>query len=107
MGGEPRGIFSSTVAANPTRLAIGLYSGVGSSVSSVDGIPFDANSLFVAVAHQGDANGDGFVNVGDFIAIANNFNRNRNRWNQGDLNGDGVANVGDFVVIANHFNRRG
>ncbi|TVQ78784.1 MAG: esterase family protein [Phycisphaeraceae bacterium] len=52
----------------------------------------------------GDINGDGFVNLDDFIILAGNFGSGPGMTpQQGDLNGDGFVNLDDFIILAGNF----
>ncbi|MCC5878067.1 MAG: hypothetical protein JJU11_17755 [Candidatus Sumerlaeia bacterium] len=50
---------------------------------------------------MGDANGDGVVNLNDFIAVRDNFGVPNPE--QGDANGDGVVNLDDFIAVRDNF----
>ena len=50
----------------------------------------------------GDANGDGVVDLQDFLAISQNFNQPGD-WQHGDLNGDQHVGFGDFLVLSAKF----
>lgn len=52
---------------------------------------------------MGDANGDGVVNLNDFIAVRDNFGRANPPV--GDANGDGVVNLQDFIAVRDNFGR--
>ncbi|MCC5876239.1 MAG: hypothetical protein JJU11_08495 [Candidatus Sumerlaeia bacterium] len=52
---------------------------------------------------MGDANGDGIVNLQDFIAVRDNFGQANPTV--GDANGDGVVNLQDFIAIRDNFGR--
>ena len=47
-----------------------------------------------------DVNGDGVINILDFVAVANGFGRT-----EPDINGDGIVNILDLVIIAGEFGR--
>ncbi|TVQ77045.1 MAG: hypothetical protein EA380_07815, partial [Phycisphaeraceae bacterium] len=52
----------------------------------------------------GDINGDGQVNLDDFVILAANFGTTSGATSeQGDLNGDGSVNLSDFVILASNF----
>jgi len=56
-----------------------------------------------ALVHQGDANNDGAVNVGDLGILAANWQQATvlgKSWDQGDFTGDDIVNVGDLGVLA-------
>ena len=56
-----------------------------------------------ALVHQGDANNDGAVNVGDLGILAANWQQATvlgKAWNEGDFTGDDIVNVGDLGVLA-------
>lgn len=49
----------------------------------------------------GDANGDGSINVGDFIAVLLNFGSDGS--NGGDADSNAVVNVADFIAVLLNF----
>ena len=53
---------------------------------------------------EGDINGDGRVNVSDFLILSRNFG-SQDGERDGDLNGDGLVNVADFLILSRNFNR--
>jgi plastocyanin len=59
----------------------------------------------VGVAHFGDANLDGFVNLNDFNTLAANFGQTERTWEQGDFNEDGTVNLNDFNLLASNFGK--
>jgi YD repeat-containing protein len=48
-----------------------------------------------------DINGDGIVNVTDYLLIISNFNKKTivGTFSPTDINGDGVTNTGDFLIL--------
>ena len=50
----------------------------------------------------GDANGDGKVDLEDFVILRNNFGNSGN-FDDGDFNGDGTVDLEDFVILRNNF----
>jgi hypothetical protein len=70
--------------------------------------PFDVNVYFlhlpVAVTViPGDANKDGYVDVGDLGILAANYGSSGKNWAQGDFNGDTLVDVGDLGILAAHY----
>ena len=61
---------------------------------------------FVDVAHFGDANLDGAVNLTDFNALAANFGQSGRTWEQGDFSEDGTVNLVDFNLLAANFGKQ-
>ena len=59
----------------------------------------------VNVAHFGDANLDGTVNLNDFNVLASNFGQTNSVWEQGDFNEDGTVNLNDFNLLAANFGK--
>ncbi|TVQ75529.1 MAG: hypothetical protein EA380_10650 [Phycisphaeraceae bacterium] len=52
----------------------------------------------------GDINGDGIVDLDDFIILAGNFGSGPGATpQQGDLNGDGFVDLDDFIILAGNF----
>jgi hypothetical protein len=54
-------------------------------------------------AIEGDADGDGMVNIGDFASLASNFNE-PGFWQQGNFTTNSVVDIGDFAMLASNFN---
>ena len=52
---------------------------------------------------QGDANGDGRVNLNDFNILAANFGQGPRDFTQGDFNYSGTVNLSDFNILAARF----
>jgi hypothetical protein len=52
---------------------------------------------------NGDANGDGRVNLDDFNILAANFGRADATFSQGDFDYDGRVNLNDFNILASRF----
>jgi hypothetical protein len=71
-----------------------------------DGIPriaYDDISMF-DLSIPGDANVDGFVDVGDLGILAANYGTTSGAlWSQGDFNGDGLVDVGDLGILAANY----
>ena len=52
----------------------------------------------------GDINGDGVVDIDDFIILAGNFGSGPGMTpQQGDLNDDGFIDIDDFIILAGNF----
>jgi hypothetical protein len=52
---------------------------------------------------NGDATGDGIVNLNDFTRLAANFGQSPRLYSQGDFNYDTVVNLDDFTILASSF----
>lgn len=55
------------------------------------------------VSRQGDANGDGRVDLTDFGTLKANFGKRVDRWMVADFSGNGVVDGNDFEVLQNNF----
>ncbi len=97
------GIASSTAASDANHLGVGLFDNAILQKTSFGGQPTDTNSILVAVAHLGDANRNGIVDIQDISVVANNWQQPRNNWAQGDFNRDGIVNIQDFSIVANNW----
>ncbi len=53
----------------------------------------------------GDANGDGAVDLEDFVILKTNFGTTGATLAQGDFNGDGDVDLDDFVILKANFGR--
>src|SRR5262249_42634625 len=86
---------------------IGVFDNAILNRTSFGGQPTDTNSIFVAIAHLGDTNRDGIVNIQDISIVANNWQQSRNNWARGDVNRDGIVNIQDFSIVANNGQQTG
>jgi hypothetical protein len=50
----------------------------------------------------GDINGDGIVNIQDYVLLSNAFGTNNS---SADLNSDGIVNLQDYVILSNNFGK--
>jgi acetyl esterase/lipase len=66
-----------------------------------DGIDFIADRLGPPRL-PGDANGDGSVNLSDFLVLRRNFGSSGG-FDDGDFNGDGTVNLSDFLILRRNF----
>ncbi|MFW6153743.1 MAG: dockerin type I domain-containing protein [Planctomycetota bacterium] len=51
----------------------------------------------------GDADGDGDVDLDDFVILKTHFGSTQAAWEQGDFTGDGNVDLDDFVVLKSNF----
>jgi autotransporter-associated beta strand protein len=63
---------------------------------------YEANSVELVVALEGDANLDRNTNALDYVRVSNNYGTG-SKWAEGDVNGDGAVNALDYVVISNNY----
>ena len=70
---------------------------------SFGGLPVDPNSLLVAIAHLGDANGNGIVDIQDQSIVTNHWQTARAHWDTGDLNRDGFVDLQDLTLVTNNW----
>ena len=73
-----------------------------------DGLTWNLDDLYLtgelAVLLQGDVNGDGEVDILDFVILGDNFGRMGELIvGDGDLNGDDAVDILDFVILGDHF----
>jgi len=69
-----------------------------------DGVDIGAYESAARVG--GDANGDGCVDLKDFVILKQNWGATNATWSQGDFTGNGVVDMGDFVVLKQNFGHR-
>jgi len=83
------------------------------SASSIKNGTYSASTGFVTLEDTlvGDTNGDGKVDINDFLNLSPNFNKPGN-WAQGDFvqvgggaGGDGKVTIDDFLALAANFNK--
>ena len=96
---------SCTVSVNITAPAAGNFTNTTSAVSSTNGGSGNTASANLTVGNpglNGDANGDGQVNVGDIFYLINFlFTGGPPPVNSADVNGDGNTNVADIFYLIN------
>ena len=61
-------------------------------------------SLSSRQAIEGDANGDGSVNIADFLILSRSFSE-LGDWLNGDFDGNGRVETPDFLALSRNFNR--
>ena len=90
-GTSPDGVTPSTILLFGNN---GTASGTTSGVFNIAPIP----------GCPGDINGDGVVDLDDFIILAGNFGSGPGATlQQGDLSNDGFVNLDDFIILAGNF----
>jgi hypothetical protein len=97
------GITSSVGAADPTHLGIGVFDNAMLNSSTFGGLTVDAASILVSLAHLGDANDNGIVDIQDQSLITNNWQQPSKTWAGGDLNRDGVVDIQDLTIVTNNW----
>jgi hypothetical protein len=86
---------------NPNVLPLGHYM----LFAMVDDIPSKARIFTVTQQTAGDANGDGFVNVDDLLAVINGWGPCPPQPDPcpGDMNWDEISNVDDLLAVINNW----
>lgn len=97
--------LTSSSASSLTTLGVMLNDrGGGTPIHDTWGgesvLPTD---VLVRFTWKGDANLDGRVAIGDYLAIDRGFARELTGWQDGDFNGDGTINALDFFDIDQPF----
>ena len=102
------GITSSTVASNASYVTtLAIASAADLQLSSFRGQSVDNGSLIVVMAHLGDTNLDGNVDIQDLNAVVAHWQQSGMLWSSGDMTsitgfGDGKVDIQDFnAVVAN------
>ena len=89
-----------------TATASGIYEGVTYSDTDVayyiGDLSDGCSTCGTISASQGDATGDGVVDLADFAVLASAFG---SADTSADFNGDGIVDLGDFNILAQHFGR--
>jgi hypothetical protein len=63
----------------------------------------DVSVFFNRRPHDGDATGDGRVNVDDLGVLASNYDGIGKTWEQGDFTEDTIVNVDDLGILASNY----
>lgn len=98
-----QGVTSSTAAVDPAHYAVGLFDNAFLQLTTFGNQPVDANSVLLTIAHIGDANDDGVVDIRDLAIITNHWQTHQNNWAAGDLNGDGIVDLQDLTLVTNNW----
>jgi hypothetical protein len=97
--------YTGTTAGIPGILPDGNYSAtlLAAGISTIQGAPLGADYVLSFRFLQGDANGDGRVNLNDFNILAANFGQSLRDFTQGDFDYSGNVNLNDFNILAARF----
>ncbi len=98
-----KGLTSSTAAADPTHYAVGLFDNSVLQLQSFGNQPVDSSSLLISIAHLGDANDNGIVDIQDQSLVTNNWQKSASSWSAGDLNLDGFVDIQDLTLVTNNW----
>jgi fibronectin-binding autotransporter adhesin len=114
------GITSSAAQGSHLNTAIGLRDngfnlGLGSipTMTSVEGVPVDSNSIVAKFTFYGDLDLNGKVNIDDYnlfayyIGAGHNPGPTYTTWMTGDLNYDGLINVNDYNLFTYGYSHQG
>ena len=70
---------------------------------SIDGADGEA-AFFTLMPLEGDANGDGTVNINDLTTVLSNFGKTvGGDWSTGDFIGDGRVDINDLTAVLSHY----
>ena len=103
---------SGSVSVNLLDSMLGMFAGsvtlMTSDADNVLGGRSMADALTLNLLGEvrigGDANGDGSVDLSDFVVLRNNFGGDTGvDFTTGDFNRDGVVDLADFVILRNNF----
>ena len=98
------GIVSSNAAAESAHYGVGVFDNALAGKLTSGGQAVDGNSILVAVAHLGDANDNGLVDIQDQSIVTNHWQSAQNNWAGGDLNlwfcGPAGSDAGDQQLAA-------
>ncbi|MCC6682476.1 MAG: PEP-CTERM sorting domain-containing protein [Phycisphaeraceae bacterium] len=90
-----------------TGLASSTAGEIGGTVGGGDAwIALDASGNGVqigAALHDGDANGDGQVNLSDLQILGDNWQAAGASWDLADFSGDGVVNLSDLQILGDNW----
>ena len=104
------GGYVPTASAEWKLVTNGLYSGDFENISTDFDTEVRGSDLYLKYLgsapqpHPGDANNDGYVNVGDLGILAGNWGQSPRTWAQGNFTTpDTVVDVGDLGVLAGNW----
>ena len=98
-----QGLTSSTAANDPTHYALALLDNSDLQLPTFGNQPVDSNSLLVSIAHLGDANNNGIIDIQDQSIITNHWQSQEQTWSSGDLNLDGIVDLQDLTLVTNNW----
>ena len=87
-----------------------LASGSGDSRGDGTVLLWDISSHITPQTPDPDFNGDGMVNISDFLLFANQFGLSQGDAGYDaryDLDGDGTIGIGDFLIFVDAFGQEG
>jgi len=82
---------------------VGLLASYRYSIPTFESLSIGFRVSGVPEQHPGDANYDGFVNVGDLGILSGNWGGSGKTWAQGDFTGDGLVNVSDLGMLSGNW----
>jgi hypothetical protein len=97
------GIISSVAAGDANHYGVGVFDNAIVNKATFGGQAVDTGSILTAVAHLGDANDSGDVDIQDQSLVTNNWQLPKNNWAGGDLNGDGFVDIQDLTIVTNNW----
>jgi formylglycine-generating enzyme len=97
------GLTSSTAANNSNHYAVAIFDNGNLDLSTFDNEPVDAYSLIVTIAHLGDANANGVIDIQDQSIVTNHWQQPATTWDIGDLNLDGFVDIQDLTMVTNNW----
>ncbi|NLF31269.1 MAG: hypothetical protein GX591_10335 [Planctomycetes bacterium] len=102
--GEFAGLPDGTQLAVPTDFGTVYLFDVDYGTRSFDSIRLTLASVDASICNPGDADGDGDVDLDDFVILKNNFGTAAGATcATGDFDGDGDVDLDDFVLLKNAF----
>lgn len=102
---DPESLFGITVSLGKDRATYPNYV----NFASTTGEDLDSTVTFSGVSYavicnlQADINGDGTVNLTDFLIIKTHWLQTGVTYEEGDINGDGTVNLTDFLILKNEW----
>lgn len=99
--------FNPQTDLTDNLLSLGITSTGYFNWFALDGLNFSKYPLlsinYSPASIPGDANGDTYVDGGDYTLWANNFLQTGQTWEDGDFTGEGIVDGADYTIWANNF----
>jgi hypothetical protein len=96
---------TSFLVSNPANFQDSMYGDLFGATRVGSYLSWIGQYTHFYLSIPGDANIDGYVNILDLGALANDYGMSGKKWGDGDFNGDGLVNIIDLGDLAANYGR--